>query len=182
MNWKALVYPRLPSWGAFLHGKKRKGLFLRFFPGDALVCQIEQDRIFWKKFLRPDSGGVFAEYGAGDGVIGSHTLGLELRHGWQGTLWEPSAKARERAKQARRCRVLTSGKDGESENGVDLLAIHRPAEFPGVWEELAAGRIKPRWLVVENREPDPQWAKALARCGFRMRFFIDDDEYFERES
>ena len=75
---KGWIYSQYPSSSAKLHEKRRKGLFYLNVSPEILVCQKAQDRIFWEKFLRPQVGGLFWEVGAGDGVVGSHTLGLDL--------------------------------------------------------------------------------------------------------
>lgn len=174
---KARVYPKLPSLGRKWHEKRRKGLAYRYFPEDGLECQQEQDRCFWRNFLHPEKGGRFLEIG-GDGVVGSHTLGLELIHGWQGTVWEPGKIPRERAARVRKCGVEEVWGKIKPEDRPDLLAIHRPKEFPEVWGELADGRLRPPWVVVENPGPDPHWARRLEGAGYRLRLFLCDDEYF----
>jgi len=181
MNWKGLLYPLLPSWSAGLHTKRRKGLFYRWFPREALLCQTEQDRIFWEEFLHPDWGGVFWEIGAGDGVVGSHTLGLEMGHGWRGTIWEPGNIPRQRAAGVRKCRVEGVPGEWKSQEKPDLLAIHRAEEFRELMKELAAGRLRPGWVVVANAAPDPGWTRRLEAVGYRLRLFIHDDEYYGLE-
>ena len=181
MNWKSLLYPLLPSASRRLHDKRRKGLFYRHFSREGLVCQREQDRVFWDLFLHPEGGGTFLEVGAGDGAAGSQTLGLEQRHGWTGTLVEPGERPRRRAQAVRRCRVEGDAGNGATPESPDLLAVHRPADFPKIWEELRSGRLRPRWVVVENREPDPHWCRWLEGRGYRLKFYFHDDEYFKLE-
>jgi len=173
---KSLVYPLLPSSSERWHAKRRKGLFYRHVDAGTLECQREQDRIFWTRFLQPEKKGHFAEFG-GNGVIGSHTLGLELLHGWEGTIQVEGKRPRKTAATARSCRIIGEREHLLPERGVDLVAIHRPSEFPMVWEDL-----QPRWVIVENREPDPQWCRLLERSGYRLRFFFQDDEYFQLTS
>jgi hypothetical protein len=179
--WKSLWYPLLPSVSVRLHEKRRKGLFYRCCPPDVLECQREQDRIFWEKYLNPEAGGKFLEIG-GDGIVGSHTLGLELKHGWRGSLGEPGEMPRKRAAKARNCEVLSENGILNLSGTIQLLAIHRPSEFPGVWKQLQTGRFKAGWAIVENRESDPQWCRLLERSGYRLRFFFHDDEYFQLTS
>jgi hypothetical protein len=47
------------------------------------------------------------------------------------------------------------------------------------WDEIEAGRLVAKWVIVENREPDPRWCRLLERSGYRLKFFFQDDEYFE---
>ena len=181
---KGWIYSQYPSSSARLHEKRRKGLFYLNVSPEILVCQKAQDQIFWDKFLRPKVGGVFWEVGAGDGVVGSHTLGLEIQYGWSGILWEPNPRPRKRATRMRKCGVLGAGKEtvGESVKQLDLLAIHRPLEFSWVWDRLSARVNRPQWVIVENPEPDPQWTRLLESCGYKKRLFFHDDEYFKLES
>ena len=157
-------------------------MLYRFALTEGLECQRQQDRVFWEKFLKPKPGGGFLEVGAGDGVVGSQTLGLEREHGWAGLLVEPRPIPGQRAGKARKCGVLNDVSKFPHHDCPDLLAIHRPAEFPQIWEELGSGRLRPEWVVVENRGPDPQWCRMLERSGYRLRFFFHDDEYFQLTS
>ena len=181
---KGWIYSHYPSSSSKLHEKRRKGLFYLNVSPEIIVCQKSQDRIFWDKFLRPQVGGVFWEVGAGDGVVGSHTLGLEIQYGWSGTLWEPNPGPRGRATRMRKCRVLGAGEETEQESvkQLDLLAIHRPREFSWVWERLTARANRPLWVIVETPEPDPQWTKLLESCGYKKRLFFHDDEYYELQA
>ena len=181
---KGWIYSQYPSSSAKLHEKRRKGLFYLNVSPEILVCQKSQDRIFWEKFLHPKMGGVFWEVGAGDGVVGSHTLGLEIQYGWSGVLWEPNPGPRGRATRMRKCGVLGAGKETEEESvkQLDLLAIHRPREFSWVWDRLSARVNRPLWVIVENPEPDPQWTKLLESCGYKKRLFFHDDEYYELQA
>jgi len=175
---KAGLYPLLPSLNKAWHQKRRKGLAYRYFSEGVLECQQEQDRLFWSHFLKPGKAGRFLEVG-GDGVVGSQTLGLELKHGWKGAIFQPQEIPRCRAKQARKCPVLGS-EDGFPYDAVlDLLAIYRPSEFPEVWQGLSDGRLKARWVVVGNREADPNWCRLLGEMGFSMKLFIQNTEYYK---
>jgi len=177
---KSLWYPLLPSVSIHSHQKRRKGLYYRACPRGGLECQQEQDRIFWEKFLHPEPGGRFLEVG-GDGVTGSHTLGLELKNGWKGGLWEPAEMPRKRAAKVRSCDVLSGNEILKFSGTIQLLAIHRPSDVPGVWDQLTTGQLRPGWVIVENREPDPHWCRRLERSGYQLRFFFHDDEYFKLE-
>ena len=86
---------------------------------------------------------------------------------------------RMRAAKARKCPVWSDEKKPYFSEPIELLAIHRPSEFPSVWTQLREGRLKPGWVVVENRDPDPHWCRLLEGSGYRLKFFFHDDEYFE---
>lgn len=175
---KARVYPILPPLGARWHEKRRKGLAYRHIPEDGLECQREQDRVFWSVFLRPTREGRFLEIG-GDGVTGSHTLGLELFHGWSGAVYAQVGKPLERAKEIRKCRVLAVGEGFSEPVQLDLLAIHRPEKSAPVWEALRTGKLQSKWVIVENREPDVYGCRLFESLGYRMKLFFHDDEYYE---
>jgi len=65
---------------------------------------------------------------------------------------------------------------------MDLLAVHQLHESRKVLESLKGTGPRPRWVIVENREPDPQWCRLLEGVGYRLRFFFHDDEYYELQS
>jgi hypothetical protein len=142
-----------------------------------LECQTEQDRIFWKNFLHPQAGGFFLEVGPGDGSVGSHTLALERDCQWQGLLWETLPRARQKAQQHRSSPV-SSDESTVGKTPPDLVAIHRPVIFPWIWKDLEGGKLRPRWVIVENREPDPYWCRLLEALGYRLKFYFHDDEYY----
>lgn len=175
---KARVYPVVPSVCPPWHEKRRKGFAYRYFPEDGLECQQEQDRLFWSLFLHPEKGGRFLEIG-GDGVTGSHTLGLELFHGWSGAVYAQAGKPLERAKEIRKCRVLAMGEGFSEPEQLDLLAIHRPSESAVVLEALRTAKLHSKWVIVENREPDVHGCRLFESLGYRMKFFFHDDEYYE---
>jgi len=179
--WKSLVYPRIPSTSPATHAKRRKGLFYRCCPQNTLECQREQDLIFWKAFLHPERQGRFLEVG-GDGVVGSHTHGLELLHGWTGAVCVQGGRPAKAARQARRCSVLDAKEANPVPGPMDLLAVHQLHESRKVLESLKGTGPRPRWVIVENREPDPQWCRLLEGVGYRLRFFFHDDEYYELQS
>ena len=176
---KGWIYIHYPSSSAKLHEKRRKGLFYLNVSPEILVCQKSQDRIFWEKFLHPQMGGVFWEVGAGDGVVGSHTLGLEINCGWGGTNFEPHKQPSLYAAKVRKCRMVGTNKEFGFKEKPDLVAIHRPQEFPAIWERLDEGLIAPQWVIVENAQPDSKWCRYLKRLGYELRFFFHDDEYYE---
>jgi len=153
----------------------------RCFPESGLECQQEQDRCFWRNFLNPEKKGRFLEIG-GDGVTGSHTLGLELLHAWSGAVYAQAGKPLEGAKEKRKCRVLAWGGEVSEQSRVDLLALHRPMESAVVLEALRSGKLQSNWVIVQNREPDPRWCGLLEASGYRLRFFCHDDEYYRRKS
>jgi len=178
---KAFFYPFLPSSSSRLHAKRRKGLLYRHVAAGVLECQKEQDRIFREKFLMTQAVGFFFEVG-GDGVVGSNSLGLETIFGWKGAFWANQAKLRNRAKSVRKCRILKNPEDLTALSPIDLLAIHSPTDYFNQPNRTGGGLLQARWIIVENREPHPQWCRLLESMGYRLKFFFHDDEYYELQS
>jgi len=176
--WKALVYPLIPSVFPRAHEKRRKGLLYRWCSSDLLECQKEQNHAFWKLFLKPKKGGEFLEVG-GNGIVGSHTLELELSYGWNGGVQLQGRRSQEQLLKARKCRVLGAGEISAWKSSIDLLAIHQLKEFTEIWKSLEEKKLQPQWVIVENRSPDPKWCRFLEGLGYKLRFFFHDDEYYK---
>jgi hypothetical protein len=62
---------------------------------------------------------------------------------------------------------------------MDLLAVHQLPESRKVLASLEGTGPRPRWVIVENRDPIPCWCRLLERSGYRLRFYFHDDEYYE---
>jgi len=176
--WKALVYPRIPSVSRWAHEKRRKGLLYRWCSPDELECQKEQNRTFWRLFLKPKKGGEFLEVG-GNGIVGSQTLELELSYGWKGTVQVQGRRSQEQLQNVRKCRLLEAKEISSWKSSIDLLAIHQSDETSEIWKALEGKKVRPLWVIVENRHPDPKWCRFLEDLGYKLRFFFHDDEYYE---
>lgn len=181
MSFKSIVYRALPSLNRWCHGKRRKGFSSLCGGKNPLVCQTEQDRIFLRYFWKEKKVGCFWEIGCGDGTTGSCTLQLE-QSGWRGLLWEERKVPRATA-QTRRSSLVLGGDPQEIKvtgPAPDFLAIRKPGEYPWIWGWLGMGVIRPRWVAVENPQPALDWVRQLEPCGFRLRWFFHDDEYYYR--
>jgi len=175
---KAIFYPLFPSSSPALHAKRRKGMYYRHAGPEVLECQKEQDKIYWRVFLSDQKKGNFLEVG-GDGVVGSHTLGLELNRGWEGAFCSHEPKLRQRAESVRKCETLEKLKEFPQMKKPDLLAVHQPFMYPDAWDQVRTNQLNPRWIIVENRDPDPQWCRLLEGLGYKLKFFFHDDEYYK---
>lgn len=186
---KHQLYVKLPSWTRGLHAKRRKGWRRCAEAEHPLKFGQElQDLVLFEKILHRQTGGVFWELGAGDGVIGLHSLALEMFHGWQGVLVEhaprplPWKMARERRKAQL---VEASPKDFPSalkslpENLAkpEVLACHSAAWNEAVVAAALAGTVRPRVLILQAPQADVRWVKAL-RPRYRLAFAFHDDEYY----
>jgi len=156
-------------------------LSYRYFPQAKLLCQVEQDRAFWENFLPAGGTGYFVELG-GNGVVGSHTLGLELLRGWSGVIQTGPAAVHPLAQTVRQCRILGPGESFQPSGRIDLLALHDPSGYPEWWSDLQERKLRPAWVIVENREADPGWGRQLAEAGYQLKLFLHDDEYYRLPS
>lgn len=160
-----------------MHGKRRKGLERQFGQKNLLICQTEQDRIFFKYFLKEPSPGLFWEVGCGDGTTGSPTLYLE-QMGWRGFLWEKQAISRSKA-QARRSNPVMGAESATLQSPTpDFLAIRKPGEVSWIWNWLQSTTRLPAWVSVENPRPSMGWLHRLKKRGYLLRWFFHDDEYY----
>ena len=112
-------------------------------------------------------------------MVENDSLGLETLHGWCGEVHVQPGRPFERAKKLRKCKVLPTAQLIPEQKQVDLLAIHQPIASAFVWEALKTGKLKSRWAIVENRDPDVHGVHLLQSAGYKLRFFCHDDEYYE---
>lgn len=121
--------------------------------------------------------GIFLEWDAGDGIIGSHTFWLE-EAGWKGFSMEERAEAGERLRQNRPLSFLpVAESDRLSHEGVDLVTARRDGSIRRVKETISAG-LRPRWVILQARDPQPEIFSAMNWAGYRLDHFIHDDEYY----
>lgn len=114
--------------------------------------------------------------------MGSHTLGLEFNRGWEGAFCSHEPKLRQRVESLRQCETLENLKEFPKRKKPELLAVHQPIKYPEVWDRVRMNQLHPRWIILENREPDPQWCRLLEGLGYKLKFFFYDDEYYELKS
>jgi hypothetical protein len=172
-----------------LHAKRRKG-WLRCAQAEHPLRygQELQDLVLFENILHGQKNGVFWELGAGDGVVGLHSLALELFHGWRGVLVEhkpralPWRMARER-RTAQCCEAapenfLTALKSlPEKLAKPDVLASQSAAWNEAAVAAVLTGALTPRVLILYLPEPDTRWVHRL-RAKHRLAFAYHDDEYY----
>ena len=124
--------------------------------------------------------GTFFEWDAGDGVTGSHAVWLE-EVGWKGVSLEKRPVAAELLKKNR---PASYGPFASSESiswkGVDLVSARRENTINELVGRIANGN-RPRWVILQARDPQPKVFVALNRAGYRLDHFIHDDEYYRRK-
>lgn len=182
---KRLIYRHLPSWSSSFHAKRRKGFQSKWGGDQKLECQVEQDRIFWKKVLGQRTKGTFWELDAGDGATGSHGISLEESHGWKGVLWEERQKPAVYARKARQSSVLGDGSGFfnsliQKIPSPDLIILRNKARLGDLIHKIVDGGIAPRWLVIESAHADAETAQLMRSAGYRMVWAFHDDEYYQR--
>ena len=117
------------------------------------------------------------EWDAGDGVTGSHTVWLE-EAGWRGVVREERYVA---AALLKRNRPLVLGNLPPGDRGQDpaaeLVSARRKETIRNLMERMARG-ARPRWVILQARDPHPDVFRAMTRAGYRLDHFIHDDEYY----
>lgn len=121
--------------------------------------------------------GIFLERDAGDGLIGSHAVWLE-EAGWRGFSIEERAWAAELLQKNRPASFVPISESGRKEQSkVDLISARRTASIHRVLESIQGG-LRPRWVILQARDPQPDVFSAMNRAGYRLDHFIHDDEYY----
>lgn len=121
--------------------------------------QSGQDAFLDERVFGGKRGGVFVEVGGFDGITNSNCLFFELLRGWKGLLVEPSAKARARAAEFRRCPCLPVAVTWGSGEGAFLEVEEGPIQMSGLVDSYDpalrqkvegdprfAGRVRPARL------------------------------------
>ncbi len=121
--------------------------------------------------------GTFREEDAGDGRIGSHAVWLE-EAGWRGSSFEERPEARNLLKKNRPGSCQEQPWPAPfSCQGHDLISARRKSSIHRLMDEIQRGS-RPRWIILQARDPQPEIFVALGRAGYRLDNFIHDDEYY----
>jgi hypothetical protein len=121
--------------------------------------------------------GVFLEWDGGDGITGSHAVWLE-KAGWNGLCMEGRPGAAELLQKNRPASfVPISGSGRKEQPMVDLISARRSGSIRQVLESIQGG-LRPRWVILQARDPQPEVFLAMNRAGYRLDQFIHDDEYY----
>ncbi len=138
-------------------------------------------RVLFHELLAGGKNGLFWELDAGDGAVGSHSLALELFHGWTGWLQEERRIPLERLKKHRTAQVHAGPlSDWLPAGSPDLAAAHKVESAAWLCEQVRMGRIAPRVLVFQHPQPDTRFVRALGGR-YRLAFYFHDDEYFVKK-
>lgn len=169
-------YRHLPARASVFYPARRRGLDgWAAVGGETAVAEIQ------KRFLLHWVGkktGSFVEWDAGDGVVGSHAIWLE-EAGWRGVVREKRNMA---AELLQRNRPLALGNlspgDCVPDPMAELISARREETIRDLMGQLARG-ARPRWVILQARDPHPEVFRAMARGGYHLDHFIHDDEYYQ---
>jgi len=121
--------------------------------------------------------GTFREEDAGDGIIGSHAVWLEKK-GWAGVSLEARPEAAALLQKNRPGSFVPQARlESVPWKTADLVSARREASIRRVLKEIGNG-IRPRWVILQARDPQPEVFQAMNRAGYRLDQFIHDDEYY----
>ncbi len=186
---KHTLYRLLPSWSNSLHAKRRKGWRRCAEVEHPLQFgQQLQDLVLFENILKGQKNGVFWEWGAGDGVVGLHSLALEIRHGWAGVLIEQTPRPLPwkmmRERRTATCLegtpesiLKTTGSLPEKLARPDLLACHSAPWNEAAVSAILAEKLSPRVLILQLPKAEAAWVRRL-QPRYRLAFAYHDDEYY----
>ena len=98
--------------------------------------------------------------------------------GWRGFSIEERAGAAELLQKNRPASFVPISESGRKEQSkVDLISARRTASIHRVLESIQGG-LRPRWVILQARDPQPDVFSAMNRAGYRLDHFIHDDEYY----
>lgn len=121
--------------------------------------------------------GRFLEWDAGDGITGSHAIWLE-EAGWKGFSIEERPGAAELLLKHRPLSHRAVPEPGHPDRErVDLVSARREASIRRVVQGIGQGD-RPRWVILQARDPHPEIFATMRRTGYRLDQFIHDDEYY----
>lgn len=139
---------------------------------------------FLSQWIREPTG-IFWEWDAGDGVVGSHARILEEQRGWRGVCVEARRVAAARLSANRRTAQVLRGVDpaearkmGPPESP-NLVTCRRPESQMALLDAMGEW-LQPRYLVWQARDAIPSIWRRLCRLGYRLENFIHDDEYYRK--
>jgi len=176
-NLRRWFYRILPATFPAFYSARRRGLdHGATGSGRYPVAEIQ------KKYLLGWVGvanGTFLELDAGDGVTGSHAVWLE-EAGWKGFCLEERTVAAELLRKNRPASFISATNfSRKAEKKIDLLSARRDGSIRRVVERIVSGE-RPNWVILQARDPRPEVFAAMNRAGYRLDYFIHDDEYYRR--
>lgn len=174
-DFRRWLYRFLPATHPAFYPARRRGLDHGATRGGYWPV-AEAQKSFLLRWVGPAIG-TFREEDAGDGRIGSHAVWLE-EEGWTGASFEERPEARSLLKKNR----PNSCQDHPhppplSHQGPDLISARRESSIHRLIGEIQRGS-RPRRIILQARDPQPEIFVALGRAGYRLDNFIHDDEYY----
>lgn len=174
-NLRRLAYLFFPATPLCLYPARRRGLdHWATRGGQRPVAEVQRDfTLAWVEGL----SGSFLELDAGDGVTGSHGVWLE-EAGRRGFCFEERQGASQLLPKNRpHARILDQKSAPWPSDGVEILSARRSESIRMVLREMP-DRLRPRRVILQARDPQPEIFKAMNRAGYRLDHFIHDDEYY----
>ena len=173
-DFRRWLYRFLPGTHPAFYPARRRGLD-HWATRGGFRPVAEAQKAFLLDWVSPGPGRFF-EWDAGDGIIGSHAVWLE-EAGWSGCSIEERANAAAALRKNRPLSlVLVDELDQRNGERADLVSARREASIRQVVEKIGAGQ-RPRWVILQARDPQPEVFLSMKRAGYRLDHFIHDDEY-----
>jgi len=172
---RRLAYRFFPATPRCFYPARRRGLdHWATRCGQKPVAEVQRDfTLAWIEGL----SGSFLELDAGDGVTGSHGVWLE-EAGWRGFCFEERQGASQLIRKNRpHARILDQRPVSWAGDGVAILLARRSESIRMVLREMP-DRLRPRRVILQARDPQPEIFRAMNRAGYRLDHFIHDDEYY----
>lgn len=174
-DFRRWLYRFLPAGHSGFYPVRRRGLdHWATRGGFRPVAEVQKAFLLgWVSGVR----GRFLEWDAGDGITGSHAIWLE-EAGWKGFSIEERPGAAELLQKNRPASfvpIIESSRKEQSK--VDLISARRSGSIHQVVESIQGG-LRPRWVILQARDPQPEVFSAMNRAGYRLDHFIHDDEYY----
>ena len=185
-NVRAFFYRLLPSgppscWQKKLAGFERRwGLEGEGFTKEGFV------RILWRHVLPGIRPGKFLELQAGDGLVGSLGVWLEVPgSSWRVEAWEQRPWP---FRDLRRNRPTTNIHEGRltqwDSNAVKLqpagITTRGAREASGVSRAIRQGAIRPGLVAIWNPTRRPVWEHRLRQHGYRLELVYHRMEFYRR--
>lgn len=182
-GWVYRHYPPGMGWGfrKKLSGFERRwNLEVRGFTKEGFF------RVFCDRLGVGQAPGQLVELVAGDGLVGSLGLWLEMEKlGWGVVAWEHRPQVLRRLRKNRPGTEIVEGRltcweVGERRPEISAVTTRGAREAAGLCRAIHRGIIQPRWLGIWNPTRRPVWYQRLHREGYRLELVWQNLEFYRR--